>query len=136
MIQYLFESIWLVFYSIMWRQYGWLCGSVLNLVVTQLFKYVMHQVFNYEPLNQVDRVFAYEDPQDFLQNMVGCCFFDKFEYEIMKNHLLKKTETINRLRHLKVKFFGINFFKLMNKQEWDLAEKSYVVIKEGISNQD
>lgn len=115
MIQQIFEFIWFAFYFMMWNWHGWLYGSIINLAITQLFKTLMHRVFNYEPLNEMDRVSTHDDPKYFLSNLVGCCFFDKFEYDKMKNHLLKKTKTINRMRHLKVKFFSTHFFKLMNE---------------------
>ena len=81
----------------MLKKYGWLYGLLVNFTVTEIFKKMMHKLFNYEPMNNIDRIFTIEDPKVFLPNILCCGFFDKFEYEQMKNHFLKKTETINRM---------------------------------------
>lgn len=40
------------------------------------------------------------------------------------------------MRHLHVKFAGIDFFKKVNDQEWNDIKDKYVVLKEGVKGRD
>ena len=77
--------------------------------------------FDCESLGAFDSVFLLDDKNNY-SNILGCMFFEKFEFESMKDYLLGKTENLHKCRSKLVKVFGINFFKKISKEEWELKK--------------
>ena len=87
--------------------------------------------FDCEGLGAFDSVFLLDDEQNY-SNILGCMIFEKFEFESMRDYLFDKTENLHKCRSKLVKVFGIDFFKKMSKEEWDLKKDEVIVQKMNI----
>ena len=61
---------------------------------------------------------------------------EKFDYESMKDHFIRKTEKVHRMRCKQVKIFGLWFFKKLTDQEWAEKKKFFVTRNDTIKSQD
>ena len=77
------------------------------------------------------------DDKDNISNEIGVCFFEPFQFDKMKEHMLLKSETVHKCRSKLVMKFGLWFFKKMGSDEWELKKDSVFVLKQGIhTNED
>lgn len=74
-----------------------------------VFSTFMKVVFDCEILGSFDSVMLLDSPSN-LSNMVGTCFFEPFEFEEMKEHILGKTHLMHKCRSKLVLKFGLWFF--------------------------
>jgi len=58
------------------------------------------------------------DTQENNNTIIGVAFFEKFDYETIKQHLISKLEHIHKCKSVLVKKFGVYWFKEMSDQEW------------------
>ena len=94
-----------------------------------VFATFMKVFFDSEMLESYDMVMLLDKPEN-LSNFVGVLFFEEFEFESMKEHMLGKTHLMHKCRSKLVMNLGIWFFKKMDEAEWDL-KKDAVVVKKG-----
>ena len=84
-----------------------------------------------EALPAYDSIFL-QDDEKVICNIVGTVFFEKFEYEEMRDYLMERTCLLHKCRSKLSKKFGIWWYQRMTKEEWD-SKKSEVFVKvEGI----
>lgn len=88
-------------------------GGLAYYVIMTAFELIMWHAFGFEALGAFDAIFLLDDKTN-VANVIGCIIFEKFEFEEMRDHLLKKTEDIHRCRSKLVKKFGIYWFKKMS----------------------
>ena len=65
-------------------------GALVYSLINWLFNKFMMAVFKCEALGCFDATFLLDSP-DNIANCIGCVFFEKFEFEEMKDHILAKT---------------------------------------------
>jgi len=56
------------------------------MLIMHQFAFVMNYFYNAEMLLGYDAAFLLDDEAN-LTNMIGCCFFEPFEFEQMKDHV-------------------------------------------------
>ena len=96
------SKTWLVIISI-------IIGIVIYNLLLTIFSKFMYVAFNCEMLDSFDMVMLLDSPSN-LSNMVGVCFFEPFEFDKMKEHMLSKTHLMHKCRSKLVMKLGIWFF--------------------------
>ena len=86
-----------------------------------------------ENLGPFDAIFLLDDEVN-IANVLGTLYFEKFEFESMKNYLEAKTADIHKCRSKLVKKFGLWWYQEMGEKEWQEKKNSVFVLKEGIHN--
>ena len=109
-------------------------GSVVNYTILVLFDVVMWYTAGCEALGPFDAIFLLDDERN-VSNVVGALTFEKFEFERMRDHLLKKTEDLHRCRSKLVKKFGIYWFQRMTEEEWAKNKDVVIVHVKDIHNE-
>jgi hypothetical protein len=102
------------------------CASVLYLLIFKLFQIIVESVSEYESIGTFDQVFFLDDLKN-NSNLLGTLYFDEFQFQPMKDFLLKKSHGLHKCRSKVVKMFGMYWFKKMGQKEWD-EKKSKVVV--------
>lgn len=63
---------------------------------------------------------------------MGAMWLQKFEFQEMREHILRQTETVDRMRHVQVQWAGMNWFRRMTRTEWKIHESQFVELKDNI----
>lgn len=74
------------------------------------FMNIVHGVYGMEAY---DTLFM-NDTKENVNNIMGCIFFQKFEYEKMKTYLEQKTSNLDKCRMKIVKIYGQWWYKEMS----------------------
>lgn len=86
-------------------------------LLLQIFCFFMSITMGCNSLGNHDFQFLL-DEKDNNHLIVGAGVFEKFDYISFKQHLINKTQYINRCRSKLVKMFGLYWFKEMGEDEW------------------
>ena len=101
-------------------------GSLAYYTILVIFDFFMWHLAGCEALGAFDAIFLLDDEKN-VSNIVGTIRFEKFEFEEMKEYLLKKTEQMHKCRSKLVKSFGIWWFKKMTEEEWEKKKEDVIV---------
>ena len=74
--------------------------------------------FNCEQLSNFDAVWLFDRPKN-LTYAIGVWFFEEFQFEEMKQHMLEKSEGVSRCRSKLAMYAGLWYFKKMGTAEWE-----------------
>ena len=89
-----------------------------------VFEKFMNIVHGCTGLEVYDTLFLLDTP-DNVSNIMGCLFFEKFEFEEMKTYLEQKTSQLHKCRTKLVKKYGLWWYKQIEDNEWK-AKKTAV----------
>lgn len=67
---------------------------------------------------------------------MGTLFFEKFEFEDMRDYLMERTCLLHKCRSKLVKKFGLWWFQRMSLEEWDSKKHDVFTKVEGIHTPD
>ena len=73
-----------------------------------------------------------QDDTKCISNIVGTLFFEKFEFEEMRDYLMERTSLLHKCRSKLVKKFGIWWFQRMSLEEWNSKKADVFTKVEGI----
>jgi hypothetical protein len=121
--QYILKD-WIIFCSV-------LVGIVAYWLIMWIFCQIMQICFSCEQLSNFDAVWLLDRP-DNLCYAIGVWFFEPFEFEEMKQHMLDKTQGVHRCRSKLVLKFGLWYFQKMSRDEWATKKEGVVQEKNGI----
>mgnify|MGYP006109887893 CR=1 FL=1 len=76
-----------------------------------------------------------DDPKN-ISNIVGTLFFEKFEFEEMREYLIKKSAPLHKCRSKLVKHFGMWWFKDLTNEEFERDKYNIFIRKDGIHTTD
>jgi uncharacterized membrane protein len=65
-------------------------------------------------------------------NIMGAMFFDKFDYETMRNAQMAGASNMPSFRTKQVKICGVDCFQDMSFEEWEIKKHYSFIKKEGI----
>ena len=84
-------------------------GAVAYFILYRLFEELMNLVLNCEALSLYDSILMQDDQKN-ISNIVGTMFFEKFQWEEMRDYLMTRTGLVHKCRSKLVKRFGIWWF--------------------------
>lgn len=88
---------------------GTFVGFLATLGLKLIFEQFMMIVFNCESMGAFDAVYFLDDDKNY-SNVLGPTFFNKFDFEGMREYLFRKTENIHKCRSKVVQKFGLNWY--------------------------
>lgn len=106
-------------------------GGGILFTLRKTSNFLLLTFFDLESLITYDRIML-EDTELQRLNLVCASRWEPYDYEVMKQYIIDKTENINRCRSKLVKYFGIWYFKKMSKEEFKSKEKYFVQKVDGI----
>ena len=92
-------------------------GSVIYKLIFKLVDYILCKLYNMTTLSVFDEFFLYDDNKS-LANTTLSTSFTKFEYEPMRDYLLREWTKIVPLRCKITNYFGKQYFKTMTVDEY------------------
>lgn len=95
----------------------------------------MYFALKCESLGPFDALFLLDDP-DNISNIVACCILEKYEFNEMKNFLLKKLDKLHKCKSKLVKILGLWWFKEMEDNEWIAKQEFVIEQKKGIQTKE
>jgi hypothetical protein len=92
-------------------------------IYVQVFGYLMLIIYGCQTLEPIDSMFMLDDEKN-VSNIMGCAYFEKFEFEDMRTYLEAKTSQIDKCRTKLVKRYGLWWNKEMDQDEWNSKKDS------------
>ena len=90
--------------------YSSIVGVLLYVACIEIFRQYMHYVHDAQMLLTYDALWLLDTPKNLAQ-MTGGLFFETFEFEKMKDHILEKTNVIHKCRSKLYLYCGLWHFK-------------------------
>ena len=110
---------------------GIVLGFLGYLAIKTAFEWIMFYTCDCESMGAFDAVYFLDDNKNY-SNVVGPTFFQKFDFEGMRDYLFKKTENIHKCRSKIVKKFGLYWYKQMTPEEWEIKKHKVVTLVENV----
>jgi hypothetical protein len=87
-------------------------GAISYVILGATFNFFMMKIFKYEALSAYDSLVLMDD-EKIIANIVGTLFFEKFEFEEMRDYLEERTSEIHKCRSKLSKRFGLWWYAEM-----------------------
>ena len=116
--------------------FSWLAlglGLISYSFIIYLVEMILHLI-GYEKLSVFDSVVLKDDDTN-LCMPIGLMRLTKFEYESMKEHLIKKTADVHRGRSKLVKIFGQFYFQKITDAEFQAGIDKFIVRNDNIKTE-
>ena len=92
---------------------------------------MLYYTHGLEALGSYDYIFLLDDHKN-ISNIVGSLFFEEFEFDEMKNWIIKKTENLHKCRSKLVKRYGVWWYQEMSDDEAKKKIQAKIVLREDI----
>lgn len=115
--------------------FGVILGIFIYKFIIAFFEKAMYLLFGLEALEPFDAIMMLDDDKS-VANIMAVAFFEKFEYESMRQYIIEKSENVHKMRSKLVKRLGLFWFKKMGKEEWATKVDNFVTLKEGIHSKE
>jgi NRPS condensation-like uncharacterized protein len=102
-----------------------LLSVIMYSCLSQALEVYMDLAYNCESLTPFDAIFLL-DQRNNCSNFLGCVFFEKFEYESMRDYLEQKTEMMHKCRSKLTNKLGLYWFQKVSKEEWKKEHRDKV----------
>ena len=94
------------FCNLLWGGWlSWWIGIGVYYFLGYLYELLMIHLYDFEMLSGQDNAWMLDSDLN-TGNVTGVIFFEKFDYDIHRDHLITVTENIHRFRHKQVKIRG------------------------------
>jgi hypothetical protein len=101
-------------------------AGVAYILMMRIFFTFMWYAFKYEELSMVDEIFLLDDEKN-RANIIGCLFFEEFEFESMKAYFISKCDKLHRCKSKLVKKLGWWWYLEMGEVEWKAKREDVFV---------
>ena len=81
-------------------------GALVYICLLQIFNYFMFKIADCEAFPAYDSIMLLDDSK-VISNIVGTLFFEKFEFEEMRDYLMERTCLLHKCRSKVSKKFGL-----------------------------
>jgi len=88
-------------------------GSIVYICLLWFFNQMMFIIADCEALGAYDSILL-QDDEKVISNIVGTLFFEKFEFEQMRDYLLERTCLLHKCRSKLSKKLGMWWFQRMS----------------------
>ena len=108
-----------------------LIGFYIYHMLMKMINIILYHLCGLEALGSYDYIFLLDDNKN-ISNIVGCIFFEEFDFDEMKHWILSKSADLHKCRSKLVKRYGVWWYQKMSAEESIKKIPTKIVLREDI----